>query len=253
MIHYNLPDDIENYTHRSGRTARAGKSGKSLALVNTRETYKIKQVESLLQTEFKKAHIPNSEEICEKQMYALMDRVISTPVDEEAIDLYWPVFYKKLKDLPAEEIVLKFISMELNTFLEYYKDSTDLNASHETGGSNRGREKGGGKARSGGKTGDFKRNLTGSKKRFLINLGEKQNLNKGALLRLVCTEAEIESSHMGRIEINPSHANFEVDAKMANRILPAIKEGVYEGKPFEISLALEKNAVKKKGKKRKNT
>jgi ATP-dependent RNA helicase DeaD len=210
-------------------------------------------VESLLQTEFKQAQIPNSEEICEKQMYALMDRVISTPVDEEAIDLYWPVFYKKLKDLPAEEIVLKFISMELNTFLDYYKDSTDLNASHEAGGSNRGREKGGGKARSGGKPGDFKRNLTGSKKRFLINLGEKQNLNKGALLRLVCTEAEIESSHMGRIEIHPSHANFEVDAKMANRILPAIKEGIYEGKPFEISVSREKNTVKKKDKKKKNT
>jgi len=252
VIHYNLPDDIENYTHRSGRTARAGKSGKSLALVNTRESYKIRQVEALLQTEFKQAQIPNSEEICEKQMYALMDRVVNTTVDEEAIDLYWPVFYKKLKDLPAEEIVLKFISMELNAFLDYYKESGDLNAHQEKSGSGKGKDRPGDKNLSRGKErGDFNRNLKGSKKRFLINLGEKQNLNKGALLRLVCSESGIESYHMGRIEIHSSHAFFEVDAKEANRILPHNKKGIYEGKDFEISHSGENYSGKKKGKKKK--
>jgi len=252
VIHYNLPDDIENYTHRSGRTARAGKSGKSLALVNTRETYKIKQVESLLKTQMKQRSIPNSEEICEKQMYALMDRVVSTPVDDEAIDLYWPVFYKKLKDLPAEEIVLKFISMELNSFLDYYKDSGDLNASHESGGSSRGRERAGGKGRPGGReSGSFNRNLSGSKKKFFISLGEKQNLNKGALLRLVCSETGIESNHMGRIDIHSRHAFFEVDEKVSNQILPAIKEGTYEGKSFEVTYSQGSEHEKKKGKKKK--
>jgi ATP-dependent RNA helicase DeaD len=250
VIHYNLPDDIENYTHRSGRTARAGKSGKSLALVNTRETYKIRQLEALLQTKMKASNIPNSEEICEKQMYALMDKVVSTPVDEEAIDLYWPVFYKKLKNLPAEEIVLKFISMELNAFLDYYKDSGDLNASHESGGADRGRERAGGRSRQGKENGAFNRNLSGSKKRFFINLGEKQNLNKGALLRLVCSEAGIESSHMGRIDIHSRHAFFEVDEKVANQILPAVRQGSYEGKSFEVSLSQEKEPLKKKGKKK---
>jgi len=252
VIHYNLPDDIENYTHRSGRTARAGKSGKSLALVNTRETYKIKQVESLLQTKMKASTIPNSEEICEKQMYALMDKVVSTPVDEEAIDLYWPVFYKKLKDLPAEEIVLKFISMELNAFLDYYKDSGDLNASHESGGAERGRERSGRKGKAGGReSGTFNRNLSGSKRRFFINLGEKQNLNKGALLRLVCSETGIDSFHMGRIDIHSRHAFFEVDEKVSNKILPAVRQGTYEGKDFEVSLSQDKDPVKKKGKKKK--
>lgn len=251
VIHYNLPDDIENYTHRSGRTARAGKSGKSLVLVNTRETYKIKQVESLLQTKMKASTIPNSEEICEKQMYALMDKVVSTPVDEEAIDLYWPVFYKKLKDLPAEEIVLKFISMELNAFLEYYKDSGDLNASHESGGAERGKDRSGGKGKKGGReSGAFNRNLSGSKQRFFINLGEKQNLNKGALLRLVCSETGIDSFHMGRIDIHSRHAFFEVDEKVSNKILPAVRQGTYEGKDFEVSLSQEKEAAKKKGKKK---
>lgn len=252
VIHYNLPDDIENYTHRSGRTARAGKSGKSLALVNTRETYKIRQLEALLQTKMKASNIPNSEEICEKQMYALMDKVVSTPVDEEAIDLYWPVFYKKLKDLPAEEIVLKFISMELNAFLDYYKGAGDLNASHESGGADRERERAGGRGRQGKEGGTFNRNLGGSKKRFFINLGEKQNMNKGALLRLVCSESGIESSHMGRIDIHSRHAFFEVDGTVANQILPAIKQGTYEGKNFEVSLSQEKEPLKKKTKKKKS-
>jgi len=253
VIHYNLPDDIENYTHRSGRTARAGKSGKSLVLVNTRETYKIKQVESLLQTKIKQSNIPSSEEICEKQMYALMDRVVSTPVDDEAIDLYWPVFYKKLKDLPAEEIVLKFISMELNSFLDYYKASGDLNASHESGGASRGRERQGGKGRPGRReSGAFNRNLGGSKRKFFISLGEKQNMNKGALLRLVCSETGIESNHMGRIDIHSRHAFFEVDDQVSNKILPSIKEGTYEGKSFEVTYSQENEHGKKKGKKKKH-
>jgi ATP-dependent RNA helicase DeaD len=251
VIHYNLPDDVENYTHRSGRTARAGKSGKSLVLVNTRETYKIKQVESLLQTKMKQSTIPSSEDICEKQMYALMDKVVSTPVDEEAIDLYWPVFYKKLKDLPAEEIVLKFISMELNAFLEYYKHAGDLNASTEKGGAPKGRERAGGKGRAGGReSGTHNRNLSGSKKRFFINLGEKQNMNKGALLRLVCSETGIESLHMGRIDIHSRHSFFEVDDKVSNQILSGIKTGSYEGKEFEVSSSQDNEGESKKGKKK---
>ncbi len=254
VIHYNLPDDIENYTHRSGRTARAGRSGKSLALVNTRETYKIRQVESLLQTKIKQSVIPDSEAICEKQMYALMDKIVSTKVDEEAIDLYWPVFYKKLKDIPAEEIVLKFISLELNAFLDYYKDSEDLNASLEksTPGKGKGKERGRERGREGGREGGkFNRNLTGAKRRFFISLGEKQNLNKGALLRLVCSETGIESFHMGRIDIHSRHAFFEVDELMSNQILPKIKEGVYEGKSFEVTPAQGGENEKNKGKKKK--
>ena len=142
--------------------------------------------------------------------------------------------------------------MELNALLDYYKDSGDLNAHQEKGGSGKGKDRPGNKNLPRGKeSGNFKRNLTGSKKRFLINLGEKQNLNKGALLRLVCSESGIESYHMGRIEIHSSHAFFEVDAKEASRIFPRLKEGTYEGKNFEISPSGEKYSGKKKGKKKK--
>jgi ATP-dependent RNA helicase DeaD len=219
VIHYNLPDEIENYTHRSGRTARAGKTGKSIVLVNTREDNRIRQIEKLIQTPLEYRPIPNSEDICEKQMYALMDRVVKTPIDDEAIDRYWPVFYNKLKGIPAEEIVLKFISTELNSFLNYYKGSGDLNAVQEKGGHGKGKERDGKK---------FNRNLTGDKKRFFINLGENQNMNKGALVRLVCTETGIESHHLGRIEIHSRYSFFEIDAKAAYSVLPKLKSGTYE-------------------------
>ena len=151
--------------------------------------------------------------------------------------------------------------MELNAFLDYYKNSGDLNASHESGGSTpRGRERAGGKGRPGGReggresgreSGSFNRNLGGSKKKFFISLGEKQNLNKGALLRLVCSETGIESNHMGRIDIHSRHAFFEVDEKVSNQILPAIKEGTYEGKTFEVTHSQE-TEPKKKAKKKKH-
>jgi ATP-dependent RNA helicase DeaD len=248
VIHYNLPDDIENYTHRSGRTARAGKLGKSLVLVNTREAGRIKQVEKLIQTPIELKRVPNAEDICEKQMYALMDKVVQTPIDNDAIDRYWPVFYNKLKGIPAEEIVLKFISTELNAFLEYYKGAGDLNASKEKGssasGNSRGRDRDGGA---------FNRNLSGAKKRFFINLGENHNLNKGALVRMVCTEAGIESTHVGRIDIHPRYSFFEVDEKQAKRILPKIEHGSYEGKSFHVTVSQEKDPrpAKAKGKKKK--
>jgi ATP-dependent RNA helicase DeaD len=254
VIHYMLPDDIENYTHRSGRTARAGRSGKSLTLVNTREIYKIRQVEALLQTPLKQSAIPDAEAICEKQMYALMDKVVSTQVDEEAIDRYWPVFYKKLKDMPAEEIVLKFISMELNAFLDYYKGSEDLNASHEKSSPGRraSEDRGRRGVRDGGRDGvKFNRNLSGPKKKFFISLGEKQNLNKGALLRLVCSETGIESHHMGRIDLHARHAFFEVDEQVSSQVLPKIKEGVYEGKSFEVTPAQGGEKENYQGKKKK--
>jgi len=245
VIQYNLPDDIENYTHRSGRTARAGKTGKSMVLINTREAMRIKQVEKLINASIAYHQIPSAEDICEKQMYALMDKVVKTPIDDEAIDRYWPVFYKKLKDLPAEEIILKFISAELNAFLDYYKGAGDLNASGEKGA----------RAKGGKGTGmPHNRNLEGNKVRFFINLGENQNMNKGALVRLVCTEANIESSHVGRIDLFPKFSFFDIDEEVAPKVLSKMEHGSYEDKHFNVTVSqdrqIERRPKKKKHKRK---
>ncbi|MCK5134154.1 MAG: DEAD/DEAH box helicase [Bacteroidales bacterium] len=246
VIHYNLPDETENYTHRSGRTARAGRSGISIALINTREIYKIRQVEKMIQSSLEYTRIPDAEDICEKQMYALMDRVVKTPVDDEAIERYWPVFYEKLKGIPAEDIVLKFISTELNSFLGYYKGAGNLNADQEKGRGGKERDKR--DSRGDG----HNRNLSGAKQRFFISLGEKQNMNKGALVRLVCTESGISSNQVGRIDIHPGHSFFEIDEAVGYKVLSRIDEGVYEEKSFNVSLSKDKTPKEgKKGKKKK--
>jgi ATP-dependent RNA helicase DeaD len=232
VIHYNLPDDIENYTHRSGRTARAGKAGKSLVLINTRELHRIKQIEKMINTSITYRRIPEAEDICEKQMYALMDRVVQTPIDDEAIDRYWPVFYEKLKDLPTEEIVLKFISTELNAHLDYYKGAGDLNSDQEKGGRSQSTRR---------DRGENNRNLSGPKKRFTLDLGENQNMNKGALVRLVCSETGVESSTIGRIEIHSRFSYFEVDETVSNVILPKIEQGTYEGKSYNVTISKEQD------------
>ncbi len=252
VIHYNLPDEAENYTHRSGRTARAGKSGLSLALINTREIYKINQIERVVKVKINYTRIPEAEDICEKRMYAMMDNVVKTQVDDEAIERYWPVIYEKLQRFTSDEIVMKFISTELNTFLDYYKNAGNLNAKEgeEKGGRDRGdrggrdrggRDRGGrdrdrgdrrGRDREGG---GQNRNLSGPKEKYFINLGEKMNMNKGALLRLICTGTGISSNQIGRIDVQRSFAFFEVDAAVSDKILPKISEGTYEGKTFTIA------------------
>jgi len=233
VIHYNLPDDIENYTHRSGRTARAGKAGKSLVLINTRELHRIKQIEKMINASITYRRIPEAEDICEKQMYALMDRVVQTPIDDAAIDRYWPVFYEKLKDLPTEEIVLKFISTEPNAHLGYYKGAGDINADQEKGGRT--------KSTSRRERGEVNRNLSGPKKRFTLDLGENQNMNKGALVRLICSEAGLDSHHIGRIEVHSRFSYFEVDEGVSNSVLPKVASGVYEGKNFNVALSKDQD------------
>ncbi len=234
VIHYNLPDEMEYYTHRSGRTARAGKGGKSLILINTRELNRIRQIEKLISTTIEYRRIPEAADICEKQMYALMDRVVKTPIDDAAIDRYWPVFYDKLKDLPTEEIVLKFISTELNTHLDYYKGAGDLNADQEKGGRTRDR---------GREEGSFKRNVTGPKKRYTLDLGENQNMNKGALVRLICSEAGIDSAQIGRIELHSRFSYFEVDESVTDKILPKLDQGTYEGKSFNVAVSKDQEGA----------
>lgn len=234
VIHYNLPDDLDNYTHRSGRTARAGKAGKSLVLINTREVHRIKQIEKQLSTPISYRRIPEAEDICEKQMYALMDRVVQTPIDDEAIERYWPVFYEKLKEIPTEEVILKFISTELNAHLDYYKGAGDLNADQEKGGRSVSPRK---------ERGEFHRNVSGPKKRFTLDIGENQNMNKGALVRLLCNETGIDSFQIGRLEIHSRFSYFEVDDKVSNKILPQIEQGSYEGKEFKVALSQDQDGV----------
>jgi len=238
VINYNLPDEIENYTHRSGRTARAGKKGESLVLVTPREGYKIKQIEKKIRTEFTKGTIPNAKEICEIQLMKLVDNVITTPVKEDDIAEFLPIAMVEFEDFTKEEIIKKFVSAEFNRFIEYYERAGDLNAKE-------------GKSRDRGDRGDRNERRGGrndeNKTRFFVNLGKRDGLNPGGLLRVVCDSTGLRSNSIGRIDIMASFSFFEADNENVERILSKVNGSEYEGNRVSIEVTKSKNVKKKRG------
>ena len=129
VINYNLPDDLASYTHRSGRTGRAGKSGVSIAIINLRELFKVRDIERKLGRRFEAARVPNGREICERQLLHLIDTVNRVQVDHARIEPFLPAVHEKLAGLDREELIKRFVSLEFNRFLDYYRHAPDLNVS----------------------------------------------------------------------------------------------------------------------------
>jgi ATP-dependent RNA helicase DeaD len=127
VINYNLPDDLEVYIHRSGRTGRAGKSGTSITIIHTRETGKIRELEKITKKKFQRVMIPGGKEICKKQLFNLVSNMEKVETADKEIDQFLPEIYKKLEWLSKEELIKKFVSVEFNRFLDYYKNAPDLN------------------------------------------------------------------------------------------------------------------------------
>src|SRR5690606_13282494 len=127
VINYSLPDELENYTHRSGRTARAGKTGISISLINLKELGKIRQIERVIGKPFVKMDVPKGEAVVEKQLFALIDKVNGVAVNDSQIDAYLPKIMERFGDLSKEEIIKRFASLEFSRFLEYYQHAPDLN------------------------------------------------------------------------------------------------------------------------------
>ena len=127
IINYNLPDDIETYVHRSGRTGRADKRGICISLVHLREKHKIKQIEKIVGRPIERAMIPTGKEVCEKQLFNHIDRIEHVDINREDIDDYLPVIFKKLEWMSREELITRMVALNFNRFLDYYKDAIDLN------------------------------------------------------------------------------------------------------------------------------
>jgi len=236
VINYNLPDDIENYTHRSGRTARAGRKGESLVLINTREKGKIKAIERQIRTQFTFANIPGPEEICGVQLGSMIEKVKDTEVKEEEISKFMPAILADFEELSKEEVVKKFVSAEFNRFIDYYNKAGDLNAkASDRGGDDFGKNKRGGKdnGRPRGRTDE-------DKARFFVTLGDKDGLNKGGLLRVVCDETGLNAGSVGRIDVMGSYSFFDADKTKVDTILAKLNGAEFEGKQMKVELSNDK-------------
>lgn len=232
VINYNLPDDIENYTHRSGRTARAGKKGESLVLINKRENGKIRAIEKQMRMEFTKGVIPGPEDIVAIQLNKLMDKVMQTEVNEKDIEAFLPQINATFEHLSKEEIIKKFVSTEFNRFFDYYRKAGDLNNSSsrdDRGG--RDEEFGDRKERSGRRD----RQEVG-KTRFFVSIGKRDGLNPGGLLRTICDATGLKSDSIGRIDITPSFSFFEADDENVKAILDKVNGAEFEGTQISVEV-----------------
>jgi ATP-dependent RNA helicase DeaD len=227
VINYNLPDDDEIYIHRSGRTGRAGKKGISIAIVHGRETRKINEIENKYGISFTKNLVPSGEEICQKRLFALIDKIETVNVNEKQIEPFLPVIYKKLDWLDREKLIKHFVSAEFNRYLSYYKNAKDINLTD--------RQKGGKR----GKISKQNRRQTPFEK-FYINIGFKNKINPGRLIGLINDCLNSRDAVIGHIEILKTFSFFEIEGKYEAQLVNSIKNKKFEGIPLIIETAKEK-------------
>lgn len=254
VINYQLPDDIENYTHRSGRTARAGKKGESLVLINAKEMYKIRMIEKQVRADFTKGVVPSPKEICALQLTSLISKIKETEVKEKDIEQFLPTILADFDSMSKEEVIKKFISVEFNRFIDYYGNAQDLNleGGRERGErsdrSDRDRSDRGDRFERSDRSDRGERSDRGprrdrdddTKTRFFVSIGKRDGLNPGGLLRLICDEASLTSSNIGRIEILPSFSFFEADNSHTSKILDLVNGANYEGVKVSIEITKKK-------------
>jgi len=221
VIHYNLPDELENYMHRSGRTARAGKTGISLAIVHTKDMSRIRQIERSTGRTFKQLQVPNAMEVCEKQLMKLVKRIHDVKVNEKEIEPYLESIYEELKDLDRDALIHRFVSIEFNRFLEYYKNAPDLNADVRP-------TKGG---ESGGRAYGDKHS------RMFVSIGSKDGLDKGKLLRFICDTTGEKGAIFGRIDVQGVYSFVDVEPDRMEAVMSGLNGAMYEDRKVRTELS----------------
>ena len=238
IINYNLPDDMEYYTHRSGRTGRAGKSGISIVIINLKEVFRIRQLENQIGKKFEQVKIPTGNDVCEKQLLHLIEKVKNTEIQHEEISAFLPAVYERLKGIGKEEIIQRFISAEFNRFLSYYRNAADINVELR-------RE--GGRSGTGLSSGSHPRS---SSVRLFINLGQMEKFNDRRLKAYILETANIPNLHISHVEVTRSCSFFETDPQQAEFLMEKFRKEKYQSRRVQIEYADKGN--KRKGKERGN-
>lgn len=245
VINYNLPDDPEIYIHRSGRTGRAGKRGISITLIHLKEKGKLRQVEKSVNKKFIQKPVPSGKEICEKQLFSLIDKVEKVEVNDEQIGEFMPVIYKKLAWLEREELIKHFVSVEFNRFLRYYENAPDINVDESrhserefSSGERRRKRKKEGKGNR-KEYNDRKSRKRGGYdySRFFFSLGKKNGINKRKIIDLVNEHLPNKSAEIGEIEVMKSFSFFEVDKRFEKEILKSMSNAKFLGQRIGIEIA----------------
>lgn len=229
VINYGLPDEAAIYTHRSGRTGRAGKTGVSIAIIHSREKGKLRDIERIIGKTFERKDVPTPEHIIEKQLFYLADRIERAEVDEKQMEKYLPGVMKKLGWLSAEDLVKRVLSLEFNRLLEYYKDAPKIDFIDEKPKKEK-KERKDKRGKDG--AGDDKDRRTASKgmERIYINVGKRDGFYAGNLIEMLNSLVGGKRVDVGRIDLMPSYSLFDVKKSDARRVVASLKGSDFMGK-----------------------
>lgn len=225
VINYNLPEDVENYTHRTGRTARAGKSGIAIAIISPKDTGKIKDIERIIKKKFEKKDVPNGVDVCEKQLFNLVHKLHDVEVKDAEIEAYLPKIYEELKELSKEELIKRVVSEEFNRFYEYYQDAPDLNL------------------QKGSVDGAFGNSRT---TRFFINMGMLDGFNRNSLKDFLADTVRLHQRMVFNVDIKNSFSFFETESKFVDVFL-SINSADIEFNNRKVTLEVSKKRMNEGG------
>lgn len=234
VLHYKIPDQLENYIHRSGRTGRAGNKGTSIALLTAKETHKIRLLERKINQKFERRLIPTGEAVCEKRMLTTINKIATTEVDP-SIEKFLPTVYEQLSNFSKEEILQKFVTLEFERFLSYYKNAPDLNVTPGKDG-RRTRE-------------DRKRRDRGDSNfaRFYVNVGSKHKMTAPRMIGLINDNLRVKGVEIGKIEIMKGFSFFEIDKAYEDKILASSSKSKVAGVDVLIERTSDRTESRRDG------
>lgn len=225
VINYGLPDDTESYTHRSGRTGRAGKTGISIAIINLREKGRMKEIEHIIKKKFEVSVLPSGQEICQQQLIKVIDDIekVKVKVNEEEIETFLPGIYRKLDWLDKEDLIKRVVSLEFNRFLDYYKNAPEIEQPKANEKKSEAKE-----SRKGDKE-KVGRKAEKGYTRLFLNLGKTDGFYTNQIIDLVNRNLRKERIQIGRIDLMQNFSFFEVIQEQAPQVLKALNKVVLSG------------------------
>lgn len=247
VINYGLPDDIECYTHRSGRTGRADKKGISIAIIHVREKGRMRSIEQIIKKQFDVSVLPTGAEICEKQLYKTIDDIERAEVNEEEIERFLPDVYRKLEWLSKEDLIKRVLSREFNRFAEYYANAPEIETPSEKGSGGKENKKGDRKKRKGS------RKAEAGYTRLFITAGKMDGVVPAKLIDLINRHVH-KRVEVGRIDLMPKFSFFEVHEEDTDDVVRGLQRAKLNGRPVSVEIALEDEAeARARGNRRENT
>ncbi|WP_373811302.1 DEAD/DEAH box helicase [Porphyromonas macacae] len=230
VIHYGLPDDVESYTHRSGRTARAGKTGLSIAICHSRERGKIKDIERAVKVKMERAFIPNGTQICEKQLFNLADRIerVDTTAVPESLASFMPNILRKIEWIERDDLIKRIMALEFSRLLDYYQTAEEIEEADEKGRIRSEKEEKGSRGK--------RRKTETGMTRLFINFGKFDRMNPGKLIELLnkCVNGHPE---IGRIDLMQRFSFFDVEESMAKEVVESMSRFEVDGRRIVVDYA----------------